>query len=70
MNIVIVIPTKNEADNLKKLSSSIKKTLRNINYKLCFVDGSETIRIFVCENLRMQIHPAYMKNCFFGFEFN
>ena len=42
MNIVIVIPTKNEADNLKKLSSSIKKTLRNINYKLCFVDGSET----------------------------
>ena len=32
----------NKADNLKKLSSSIKKTLRNINYKLCFVDGSET----------------------------
>lgn len=43
MNIVIVIPTKNEVDNLKKLNSSIKKSLKNVSYKLCFVDGSDTL---------------------------
>ena len=43
MNIVIVIPTKNEVDNLKKLNSSIKKSLKNVSYKLCFVDGSNTL---------------------------
>ncbi len=41
MNIVIVIPTKNEANNLKQLNSSIKKSLKNVSYRLCFVDGSD-----------------------------
>ena len=41
MKLGIVIPTKNEQDNIKALSNSIKKNLKSIKFIVCFVDKSD-----------------------------
>ena len=41
MKIGIVIPTKNEQDNIKALSKSINKNLKSKKYLICFIDKSD-----------------------------
>ena len=41
MKLGIVIPTKNEQDNIKDLSKSIRKNLKYNKYLICFVDKSD-----------------------------
>lgn len=41
MNLGIVIPTKNEQENIKALSRSIKKNLKFFKFIICFVDKSD-----------------------------
>ena len=44
MKLGIVIPTKNEQDNIKALSNSIRKNLKSIKFIVCFVDKSDDDR--------------------------
>jgi glycosyltransferase involved in cell wall biosynthesis len=41
MKIGIVIPTKNEQDNIKNLYKSINKNLKKNQFTICFVDKSD-----------------------------
>ena len=41
MKIGIVIPTKNEKENIEVLYKSIHKNLKTIKYLICFVDKSD-----------------------------
>jgi dolichol-phosphate mannosyltransferase len=41
MKIGIVIPPKNEQDNIKALSKSINKNLKSKKYLICFIDKSD-----------------------------
>lgn len=64
----IVIPTFHEEENIKSLSIKISKDLKNLNYLICFIDGSRNDKtknailkyfkenfIFIKENKRNNI---------------
>jgi len=40
MNTILVVPTRDEGKNIKKFFNSLK-ALKNLKYKVCFVDGSK-----------------------------
>ena len=40
MNTILVVPTRDEVENIRNFSKSLK-VLKNIKFKVCFIDGSE-----------------------------
>ena len=40
MNTILVVPTRDEVENIRNFSKSLK-VLKNIKFKVCFIDGSK-----------------------------
>ena len=61
MKLGIVIPTKNEQDNIKALSNSIRKNLKSIKFIVCFVDKSDDDRTIKMINKHFNKKYPYNK---------
>ena len=66
-SLSIVIPTYNERENISKILTSLKKTLKGINHEIIFVDDnspdgtSDEIRSFIENTSRIKLRNKLSK---------